>query len=246
MFAATVTADEAFTLPARLDSAPAVVAACRDYYEQMQPSKPGLELGSWQWDELWPAVTAPSTIVEAWESPYMGIIPLTGTPGILWLRPNQIKFSPGERLSGFADDDRGCQTPTRQVCRAIARFFGTDRVLYLPDSGPWPAEIGDPEEDVRFDELLARLTAWAPPVTELGALEYGRAVRSGYHYADGALRRPDGTPVPEDQISPGHDWISSGGITHYADGSPVPAEELARPDLRGGFAYYVDDFRDLA
>jgi len=32
----------------------------------------------------------------------------------------------------------------------------------------------------------------------------------------------------------------------YDGGTVVPAEELARRDLRGGFAYYVDDFHDLA
>jgi hypothetical protein len=245
VFATTITADEAFALPDRLNSAPAVVAACRDYYDQMKPSRPGLELSSWSWDELSPAVTAPSAIVQVWGSRYGDSVLLTGTPGLLWLRPDQIKLSPGVKLSGFASDYQRCQTPIRRVCCAIARFFGTDRVLYLPDSGDWPAEVGD-LDDTRFDEALARLTAWGPPVSAFGALGYGRAVRSGYHHTDGALRRSDGTPVPEEEIMPGYNWHHSGEIVHYPDGRPVPAEELARPDLRGGFAYYVDDFRDLA
>ena len=117
-------------------------------------------------------------------------------------------------------------------------------MIYLPDSGEWPEGPGD-LNDTEFDDALARLTAWGPPVPLIGALGYGRAVRSGYHYADGSLRRPDGTAVPEDEIQPGRYWMYSGGITRYYDGRPVPAEELARPDLRGGFAYFVDDFRDL-
>jgi hypothetical protein len=48
------------------------------------------------------------------------------------------------------------------------------------------------------------------------------------------------------EIMPGRNWIWSAGVTRYSDGTLVPAEELARPDLRGGFAYYVDDFHDLA
>ncbi len=245
VFAATVTAEEAFALPARLDSAPAVVAACRAYYAQMKPHLPGLELHGWEWNENWPAVTAPSVIVEAWASPYLGSVPLSGMPGLLFLRPNQISLSPGPKLAGFAADYEGCQEPIRQVCRALARELGTDRVLYLPDSGDWPAEVGD-LCDTRFDEALTRLTAWGPPVSAIGALGYGHAVRSGHYYADGALRRPDGTPVPAAEIAPRSNWIYSRGIVTYHDGTLVPAEELTRPDLRGGFAYYIDDFRDLA
>jgi len=117
-------------------------------------------------------------------------------------------------------------------------------VLYLPDSGDWPSEVGD-LCDTRFDEALARLAAWGPPVSAIGALGYGRAVRSGYHYADGALRRSDGTPLTENEIYSGGNRIYSDGVVRYFDGTLVPAEELARPDLRGGFAYYVDDFLDL-
>jgi hypothetical protein len=168
---------------------------------------------------------------------------LLGTPGHLWLWPNQITMS-GPRLSSFALDHQGYQTPIRRVCRAIAHALGTDRVLYVPD-GDWPSEVGD-LCNTRFDQVLVRLTAWGPPVSTFGALAYGSAVRSGYHYADGALRRADGTAVPENEIIPGRGQWSSGGITYYMDGRRVPPEELARPDLRGGFAYYVDDFRDLA
>jgi hypothetical protein len=245
MFAATLTAEAAFALPERLNTTLAVVAACRDYYERMKPCWPGLELEAWHWHKPQPAITAPSAIAEAWASPIWGSVPLSGTPGILWVLPNQIRLYACSKLSGFAADHEGCQTPIRQVCRAIARALDTDRVLYLPDSGDWPSEVGD-LHDRTFDEALARLTAWQPPVSALGALGYGRAVRSGFHYADGALRRPDGTPVPEQEIMPGRDWISSAGVTRYSDGRMVPAEELARPDLRGGFAYYVDDFHDLA
>jgi hypothetical protein len=245
VFAATVTAEEAVALPARLNRAPAVVAACRAYYAQRKPSMRGLELEEWAWDDHQPAITAPSVIVEAWASPYVGSVWLSGTLGLLCVKPDQIRSRPGPKLSGFAADYEGCQAPIRQVCRALVRELGADRVLYLPDSGDWPSEVGD-LYDTPFDEALARLTAWGPPVSAIGALGYGRAVRSGFHYADGALRRADGTPVPEAEIMPGGNRIHAGGIVTYYDGTPVPPEELARPDLRGGFAYYVDDFRDLA
>jgi hypothetical protein len=242
VFAATVTAEEVFALPARLNSAPAVVAECRAYLQHMEFHR---EQHEWYWHDVWPAITDPSMIVEAWASPDRGIAPLLGPPGLLWLGPHQIRFSPGHNLSGFAADYEGCQEPVRRVCRALAHELGADRVLYLPDSGDWPSEVGY-LEDTRFEDALARLTAWGPPVSAIGALGYGRAVRSGYHYADGALRRPDGTPLSEAEIAPGANWVHSGGITRYYDGTLVPAEELARPYLRGGFAYYVDDFRALA
>jgi hypothetical protein len=244
VFAATVTAEEAFALPARLNRAPAVVAACRAYYEYERPRVPGVLRREWAWDRQEPEITAPSVIREAWASPYLGSVWLAGTPGLLWLAPNQITSCIGPRLSGFAADHEGCQEPIRRLCRALVHELGGDRVLYLPDSGDWPSEVGD-LHDVKFDEALARLTAWGPPVAAIGALGYGSAVRSGYHYADGALRRPDGTPVPEAEIMPGGNRIYSGGIVTYYDGTLVPPEELARRDLRGGFAYYIDDFRDL-
>jgi len=245
VFAATVTAEEAFALPARLNRAPAVVAACRAYYEAMKPIMRGLELKQWTWFEPGPAITAPSAIVESWASRYEGDVSLSGTPGLLNLSPNRISMGAVSRQSGFAADDEGRQGPTRRVCRALAHEFGTDRVLYLPDSGDWPSEVGD-LYDTRFDEALARLAAWGPPVSEIGALGYGGAVRNGYHYADGALRRPDGTPLTENEIYSGGNRIHAGGDVRYFDGTLVPPEELARPDLRGGFAYYIDDFRDLA
>lgn len=46
VFAATLTAEEAFALPARLDRAPAVVAARRAYHEQMKPRMPAIRAGS--------------------------------------------------------------------------------------------------------------------------------------------------------------------------------------------------------
>jgi hypothetical protein len=242
VFAATVTPEEAFALPARLNRAPAVVAVCRTYCEHSESHR---ERQDWHWDEHWPAITDPSMIAEAWASPHRHYAPLSGPTGLLWIRPHQIHISPGPRLAGFAADDAGCQELVRRVCRALARELGADRVLYLPDSGDWPSEVGD-LDDTPFEDALARLTAWGPPVSVIGALGYGRAVRSGYHYADGALRRPDGTPLSDAEIAPGRNWVHSGGITRYHDGTLVPAEELARPDLRGGFAYYIDDFRDLA
>ncbi len=245
LFAATITAEDAFTLPDRLNRSPLVVAADRAYYHQMKPYSPGLELHAWQWDEIGPTIATPSAIVEAWNSPIPDSATLSGTSGLLWLRSNQIKLGAGPRLSGFADDYQGCQGPIRRLCRAIGHVLGADRVIYLPDSGDWPSEVGD-LYDTRFDEVLARLTAWGPPAPAIGALQYGSAARHGYHYADGALRRPDGTPASEDEISPSHHWHRSAGITTYSDGRLVPPEELARPDLRGGFVYYVDDFRDLA
>jgi len=245
VFEAAVTAEEAFALPERLNTALPVVAAGLAFHERAAPQSDDSELHAWRWDETWPRITTPSVIVEAWGSEFLGSVVLSGPPGLLWLRPNQIQLSPLRKLAGFAEDYQGCQLPIRRLCRAIARLFGTERVLYLPDSGDWPSEVGD-LYDTRFDDALARLTAWAPPVTEPGALGYGSAVRSGYHYADGALRRADGTPLTEDEIRPGRDRRWSGGIWYYPDGRLVPAEEQARPDLRGGFAYYVDDFRDLA
>lgn len=245
VFAATVTAEEAFSLPERLNRAPRVVAACRAYYQRMKPSMPGLEPCAWSWHQSWPMISTPSAIVDAWASPFLGNVMLAGTPGLLSLQPRRITLGSCWPLAGFAADHEGCQAPIRQVCRALADALGTDRVLYLPDSGDWPPELRD-LHDPPFDETLARLTAWGPPVSAPGALGYGRAVRSGYHYAGGALRRPDGTPVPEDEIAPHVDWYVSGGIAYYLDGNRVPPEELARRDLRGGFAYYVDDFRDLA
>jgi hypothetical protein len=244
VFAATVSAEEAFALPERLNSSLPVVAAGRAYYEQMKPYSPGLELHAWRWDDEWQKITAPSAIAEIWEAPIRGSAQLSGTPGLLWIRPTRIELMPGPKLSGFASDYEGCQTPIRRVCRAIAHVLDCDRVLYLPDSGDWPSELVD-LEDKRFDEALARLAAWGPPASAIGALEYGGAGRHGYHYADGALRRSDGTPASEDEICPGYHWHISGGITTYPDGRLVPAEELARPHLRGGFVYYVDDFRDL-
>jgi hypothetical protein len=241
LFAATVTAEEAFALPARLDGAQAVAAACRGY----RSPDLGLELSRWEWDKSWPAITTPSVIVEAWASPYLGSVPLSGPAGLLFVRRDQLSLHPGAKLTGFATDYKGCQEPIRRVCRALARELGTDRVLYLPDSGDWPSEVSD-LYDTRFDDALAQLTAWGPPVSAIRALAFGRAVRNGYHYADGALRRLDGTPVPDAEIWLNRDWISSGGIARYHDGTLVPSEELARPDLRGGFAYFIDDFRDLA
>jgi hypothetical protein len=244
VFAAALSAEEAFALPARLDRAPAVVAACRAYYEQMKPRMPGLELKEWAWHRPRPAITDPSAIVEAWDTPHLGTVLLLGVLGFLRLQRHQITMSAVSRLAGFAAGDDGGQELIRRVCRAIAHELGTDRVLYLPDSGDWPSEVGD-LDDRRFDEVLARLTAWGPPVSAIGALAYGRAARSGYHYADGALRRPDGTPLLPTELVPGYNWIHSGGIVTYHDGTRVPPEELARPDPRGGFVYYVDDFRDL-
>jgi hypothetical protein len=240
VFAATVTAEEAFALPAKLNSSPAVAAACRACDRRTED--PGLR--RWTWYDRWPAITTPSSIVDAWGNPYLGSVPLSGPPGLLWLRPQQITISPGPKLSGFAADYEGCQADIRRLCRALASELGAARVLYLPDSGDWPAEVGD-VGDIPFDEALARLTAWGPPVSPIGALGYGRAVRNGYHYADGALRRADGTPLSETEIIPGQGRIWSGGVATYYDGTLVPPEELARPDLRGGFAYYVDDFCDL-
>ena len=240
MFAATVTAEAAFALPARLNSSPAVMAACTAFARRAVDP----EGHRWTWYERWPAITAPSSIVDAWATPHLSAVALSGPPGLLWLRPDQIKISPGPRLAGFAADDEGCQLPIRRLCRALARELGADRVMYLPDSGDWPSEVGDLFE-VRFDDALARLTAWGPPVSTIGALGYGKAVRSGYPYADGALRRPDGTPLSEAEIHPGGNRIYSGGVVTYYDGTLVPPDELARPDLRGGFAYYIDDFGDL-
>lgn len=244
MFAATLTAEEAFALPERLNTTLPVVAACRAHHQQRRLHSHGRELEVWQWDRFRTAITAPSTIAEVWASPTGGDVWLWGEPGILIVQPNQIRLSVGVKLSGFAADYEGCQTPIRRVCRAMARALDTHRVLYLPDSGDWASGVGDLDR-VSFEESLARLTAWGPPVAVIGALGYGRAVRSGFHYADGALRRPDGTAVPEEEIMPGRDWIWSAGVTRYSDGRLVPAEELARPDLRGGFAYYIDDFHDL-
>jgi hypothetical protein len=242
VLAAKVTAEEAFALPARLNQAQAVVAACRDYHGLRNPS---LEPRGWAWSDSGPAITGPSAIAEAWAlSPYPRNVMLSGGAGLLCLERNRICFLAGQKLAGFAADYEGCQQPIRRVCRALARELGTDRVLYLPDSGGWLSEVGD-LDDTRFEDALARLTACGPPVSAIGALRYGAAVRSGYHYANGALRRPDGTPVPAAEISPGDGRILSGGIETYYDGTPVPPEELARPDLRGGFAYYLDDFRDL-
>lgn len=243
IFAATLTAEQAFALPERLNTTLAVVAACRAYYEHLKPSMSSLERETWHWDESRRAITAPSAIAEAWASPAR-VVRLSGTPGGLWVHPNRIRYPAFPKLSGFATDYEGCQTPIRLVCRAIAHALGTDRVLYLPDSGEWPAEVGD-LSDSSFDEALARLAAWGPPAAPLGALGYGRAVRAGYRYTDGALRRSDGTPMTTRDLAPGYDWVISGGVTRYADGRLVPAEELARPNLLGGFAYYVDDFHDL-
>lgn len=245
MFAATLTAEAAFALPERLNNTLAVVEACRDYHTRMQPCMPGVELEAWRWHKPRPAITAPSSITEAWASPTWGSVSLEGAPGLLWVYPHQIRLSADSKLGGFATDHEGCQVPIRQVCRAIAYTLETNRVLYLPDSGDWPSEVGD-VHDCTFDQALARLAAWGPPVSEIGALGYGHGLRLGFHYADGALRRPDGTPVPEDEIIPGRGWISSGGITRYPDGQLVPAEELGRPHLHGGFVYYIDDFHDLA
>ena len=244
VFAAALTAEEVFALPARLDRAPAVAAACRAYYEQMKPRSPGLELSGWAWFRTRPAITEPSAIVEAWMTRHLGPVLLSGVPGLLHLQRHQIKLSAVARLDGFAAGDEGDQELIRRVCCAIAHELGTDRVLYLPDSGDWPSAVGD-LDDTRFDEVLARLTAWGPPVSAIGALAYGRAVRDGYHYADGALRRPAGTALLPPELAPGRGWIHWGAIVTYHDGTRVPPEELARPDLRGGFAYYVDDFRDL-
>jgi len=245
VFSATVTAEEAFALPARLNHAPAVVAACRALYERVEPRLRGFVRQDWAWDDDEPAITSPSMVVEAWASPHRGSVWLLGPPGLLCIKPDQIRSSPGPKLGGFAADYEGCQAPIRRVCRALVHELGGDRVLYLPDSGDWPSAVGD-LDDVRFDAALARLTAWGPPVPSIGALGYGNAVRNGFHHADGALRRPDGTPVSQAEIMPGYNRIHSGGIVTYYDGTPVPPEELARPDLRGGFAYYVDDFHDLA
>lgn len=244
VFAAALTAEEAFALPARLDGAPAVAAACRAYYEKMKPRMPGLELRGWAWFDARPAITDPSAIAEAWATPHLGRVRLSGVPGFLCVQRHQIRMSALSKLGWFAVGDPGEQEMIRRVCRAIAHELGTDRVLYLPDSGDWPAEVGD-LYGTRFDDVLAQLTAWGPPVSAIGALAYGRAVRSGYHYADGALRRPDGTALLPTEIMPGYNWIHSGGIVTYHDGTHVPPEELARPDLRAGFAYYVDDFGDL-
>lgn len=236
VFAATLTAEEAFALPQRLNGAPAVAAACREQ------SEPGAEPEPWKWQRHRPAITSPSAIVEAWAP---GQVPMLGSPGFLYVGSTRIALHPCVKFSGFASDYEGCQAPIRQVCRALAHELGADRVLYLPDSGDWPSELHG-LDDVGFDDALARLTAWGPPAAELGALAYARGLRHGYHYADGALRRPDGTPVPKAEIWPGYNWIYSAGITTYHDGTLVPAEELARPTLHGGFAYYVDDFADLA
>lgn len=243
VFAATLTAEQAFALPARLSSSPAVEVACRAYC-QMPPRASGEALKRWSWDERWPAITAPSSILEAWADPTRGCPPLHGPPGLLWLEPHQVRIAPLVKLSAFAADYEGCQDPIRRVCHAIARELGADRVLYIPDSGDPASGVGD-VVDLGFDEAMARLAAWGPPVTVIGALAHGKAVRNGYHYADGALRRPDGTPLSEAEIIPGRGWIHSAGIVTYHDGTLVPPEELARPDLRGGFAYYIDDFRDL-
>jgi hypothetical protein len=242
VFAATVTAEEAFALPARLNRAPAVVAACRACEEQERPRGRDLVHEEWAWHGHRPAITAPSGIVEVWRNQHS--VSLLGAPGFLRLSPNQVRLGASPKLSGFAADYEGCQAPIRQLCRALSRELGADRVLYLPDSGEWPSEVGD-LYDTRFDEAVARLTAWGPPASEIGALGHGLAVRSGFHYADGALRRPDGVPASDAEISPGG-WRTSGGIARYYDGTLVPPEELARPNLRGGFAYYIDDFRDLA
>lgn len=244
IFPASLTADEAFALPDRLNTEPPVVAACHAYFEHMKQTWPGLEPRPWHWQGHRPAITAPSMVAEAWRTPHLGEVSLLGTPGFLHVQPHRIRHS-SLNLHAFATDHAGWQAPIRRVCRAIAHVLGTDRVLYLPDSGDWAPGIDDLSR-VPFDEVLERLAAWGPPVSAIGALAYGRAVRSGFHYADGALRHPDGTPVSENEIMPGRGWIWSAGVTRYSDGTLVPAEELARPDLRGGFAYYVDDFDDLA
>jgi len=227
VFAATVTAEQAFALPARLNQAPAVVAASRADCERTQTA-----LEEWAWDKHWPAITAPSGIVEAWASRNVGSVLLSGTPGLLYLQPNRIRLYPGVKLSGFASDHEGCQAPIRRVCRALACELGADRVLYLPDSGDWPSEVGD-LGDLQFDEALARLAAWGPPVSAIGALRYGSGLRLGFHYADGALRRPDGSPVPEAEIIPGYGRIWSGGV---ASRVPVPHAQPARSRRRTGTA----------
>jgi hypothetical protein len=61
VFAATVTAEEAFALPGRLNSAPAVVAAHRAYHEHMNPGVRGVELESWHWDSAWPQMVTTSS-----------------------------------------------------------------------------------------------------------------------------------------------------------------------------------------
>ena len=52
--------------------------------------------------------------------------------------------------------------------------------------------------------------------------------------------------------TPEEDWGEEVGCVYLETSAAitiidplVPPEELARPDLRGGFAYYIDDFRDL-
>src|ERR1700754_790812 len=130
VFATAVSAEEAFALPARLNRAPAVVAACSAYYEQSRTRLPGLVRKEWAWDKHMPEITAPSAIVEAWASPYTGCVWLWGVPGSLLLTPDQIRLSPHGNLSGFASNYEGCQEPIRRVCRAVVRELGADRVLY--------------------------------------------------------------------------------------------------------------------
>lgn len=169
MFAATVTAEEAFALPERLARSPGVLAACR-YYDERLPCRGSRNApDEWTWNEYWPTITSPSVIVEGWLAPYLGSLALSCTPGLLWINPNQITLSAGPKLSGFAMDYEGCQDPIRRVCRALAQELGTDRVLYLPDSGDWPPEVGD-TYNTRFDDVLARLTAWGPPVPTIAML----------------------------------------------------------------------------
>lgn len=247
VFAATLTAEEAFALPERLNHSLPVVTACRAYHEHEKRFTPGLEYRPWHWDdEFGPPLGSPADIEAGWDAPYVQRLWLRGVES-LWIERTRIamRFS---KIHAFATDAGGCQAPIRGVCRAVAGALGADRVLYIPDSGEWAIPNLD---QLTFTEACAQLAAWGPPVRALGALGFGTATRNGYVYEDGALRHPDGTALTEDEIYPGlnrsYAWTADGQrIVRDRAGRLLSPEEADRPNLHGGFAYYIDDFRDLA
>jgi hypothetical protein len=167
-----LTPEEAFELPARLARSRAVAAAAEGVYAVMRPRWPGLEPAPvWQWS--WP-IPAATVIRDAWAiGDYPGMQDAAGFT--LYVGPRAIEAVHHEKYVGFVEDSDGIQTPIRQLCRAFAAEVGSDRVIYLPDSGYALQALVNLGEGTAFEELESRLRACKPPAPTIRAIhtEYG-------------------------------------------------------------------------
>ena len=162
----TLDADGAFELPARLSSSLPLRAAAN------QTEDP---TATWQWGEprflTDPQIVSASSIRDEWARGHG--VRLDGPGGFIWwdIGPRALYANHRSKFTGFVCEQYGLQMPVRRLCRAMAAALGSDRAIYLPDSGYRISAGADlVYRGGSFDEIASWLGELQPPSPTIGAI----------------------------------------------------------------------------